>query len=88
MALEFPKWMADTADVAQRHPVFAFAILAAVGMVAYVRPKQFFKVIAAALILGGLVYVVSFVFDLTEKGVDQKERLLIGPEERTMNRSE
>jgi hypothetical protein len=61
------------------HPYTTGAILAVVGVLAYIKVKLFVKAITACLILGAIVYIGLFIVNLTSTGMKNTEKLLSHP---------
>ena len=67
-------------DFIQSHPILAIVVVVAFGIVAYLKPKPVFKLIALTLAIGAIGYIVSFLVDLTSTGIDQTETFMGHPE--------
>lgn len=59
-----------------------WAVLIALGIGALIvwKPKGTFKLASAALVLGAIIYVLSFLVDLTSRGIDEAEKFTATPD--------
>ena len=58
-----------------------WAVLVVLAMVAFVywKPKDMFKLAMAGLTLGALIYICSFIIDLTSQGIDESRKFTNTP---------
>ena len=61
------------------HTLWAVLILAAIGGVVYWKPKDSFRVVLAVMTLAAIIYVLSFLVDLTSRGIDESKRFTNTP---------
>lgn len=66
-------------DLIQSHPVLAIVVVAVFGIFAYLKPKPVFKLMALALVIGAVGYIVSFLVDLTSTGIDETKNFMGRP---------
>ncbi len=66
-------------DFFSSHTIFAIAIIVALGILAYLKPKVMFKLVIVVLAIGAIVYVISFIVDLTSTGIDEKYKFISNP---------
>jgi len=71
--------MQDALDLISAHPYTTGAILAVVGILAYIKLKFFVKAVAVCLILGAIAYLILFIFNLSSTGMKNTEKLLGHP---------
>lgn len=60
---------ARLSDFIHGHLVLAIAVVAALAIFAYFKPKHMFKLVVAVAIMGAIVYVISFAVNLTATGI-------------------
>ena len=60
----------------QNNSIVALAIIAALALFGYLKPKAFFKVLMLALILGGVLYIISLLGESTTTGIQQKDQMM------------
>lgn len=63
-------------NLIQAHLMLALAVVLGVAVVAYFKPKQMFKLLGAAIIVVAVVYVLSFLVNLTSTGIDETTKFL------------
>lgn len=61
------------------HTLWALLILVAVGGLIYWKPKGTFRLVLAAMTLGAIIYVLSFLVDLTSRGIDDSMKFTNTP---------
>lgn len=66
-------------DFFSSHTIFAIAIIVALGILLYLKPKVMFNLVIVGLAIGAIVYVISFVVDLTSIGIDEKKKFIGNP---------
>lgn len=71
-------WLAYLLD----HPWSTIAMLAAVGVFAYWKPKDTVKLMALFLAIGAIAYVISFMVDLASTGIEQQRQFSSSPKAR------
>lgn len=67
------------ATFGSEHTLWAVLILAAVGIFVYWKPKDSIKVVLATMTLGAIIYVLSFLVDLTSRGIDDSKKFTNTP---------
>lgn len=68
-----------TLDLISANPYTTGAILAVLGVLAYIKLKLFLKAVTACLILGAIAYIVLYIFNLTSTGMKNTEKFLGNP---------
>jgi hypothetical protein len=63
----------------QNHAVLAIGIVAVLGVLVYLKPKEMFKLTLAVMALGAIVYLGMFLVDLTSTGMDVTSKFLGSP---------
>lgn len=61
------------------HTLWSLLISVAIGALIYWKPLGAIKVSLAVLTLGAIIYVLSFVVDLTSRGIDGSKRFTETP---------
>ena len=74
-----PALMEGVTHFAQSHAALTIGIVAVVGVLTYLKPKEMFKLLLAALVLGAIVYVVMLLIDLTSTGIEESTKFLGKP---------
>lgn len=69
----------DTVNFFSVHTLSAVVVVLAIAALAYWKPKDMFKLAMAGLALGVLVYVFSFIVDLTSQGIDETRKFTNTP---------
>ena len=64
-------------------PWSTIAMLTALGVFAYWRPKDAVKLMAVFLVIGAIAYVISFIVDLTSTGIEQQRQFTSSPKGRS-----
>ena len=64
----------------RNHTLWAVFIALGIGTLIAWKPKSMFKFASAALVLGAIIYVVSFLVDLTSRGIDEAEKFTTTPD--------
>jgi hypothetical protein len=54
--------------------LWALLISLVIGALIYWKPKDMFKLVLAGLTLGAIIYVFSFLIDLTSRGIDDSKK--------------
>ena len=67
----------------REHTLWAVLALLVIGALFYWRPKGMFRLVAAGLVLGGIIYFLSFLVDLTSRGIDETQKLTDSPKLKT-----
>jgi amino acid permease len=62
------------------HTLWAVLIALVIGALIYWKPKDMFKLASAGLVVGAIIYVLSFLVDLTSRGIDEAEKFTITPD--------
>lgn len=60
--------------------LWAVLAVVVVGAVVLWKPKGAFKLALAGLALGAVIYVFTFVWDLTSRGIDDTEKFTTAPD--------
>lgn len=66
-------------DFFREHTLWAVLVLTAIGTFVYWKPKDSFRVVLAAMTLGAIIYVLSFLVDLTSRGIDGSRQFTTTP---------
>ena len=61
------------------HALWAVMVALAIAGLVYWKPKDMFKLAMAVLALGALIYVFSFLIDLTSQGIDKTKKFTNTP---------
>ena len=61
------------------HTLWAILIALVVAALIYWKPKDMFKLASASLAVGAIIYVLSFLVDLTSQGIDEAEKFSATP---------
>ena len=62
------------------HTLWAVLIALVIGALIYWKPKGVFRVVSAGLVVGAIIYVLSFLVDLTSRGIDEAEKFTTTPD--------
>ena len=62
------------------HTLWAVLTVLVIGALIYWKPKDMFKLSAAVVVVGTIIYVLSFLVDLTSRGIDETEKFTNRPE--------
>jgi cytochrome c biogenesis factor len=62
------------------HTLWAVLIALVVGALIYWKPKDMFKLAGACLAVGAIIYVLSFLVDLTSQGIDEAQKFATTPD--------
>lgn len=62
------------------HTLWAVLTALVIGAVIYWKPKDMFKLGAACLVVGAVVYVLVFLVDLTTQGIDETKKFTATPD--------
>jgi len=65
----------------QNNKAIALAIIVALCLFGYLKPKQFFKLLMLSLFLGVVLYIVSLLGESTTTGIQQKDQMMHKSEE-------
>ena len=60
----------------QNNRIVALAIIAALALLGYLKPKVFFKALMLALLLGVVLYIISLLGESTTTGIQQKDQMM------------
>lgn len=63
----------------QNHAALTVGIVAVFGVLAYLKPKEMFKLTLAVLAIGAIVYIGMFLIELTSTGIDETTKFLGAP---------
>lgn len=61
------------------HTIWAVLIALVIGALIYWKPKGTFRLASAGLVLGAIIYVLSFLVGLTSQGIDEVEKFSANP---------
>ena len=61
------------------HALWSALIALGIGALVYWKPKGMLRLAAACLVLGAVIYVLSFLVDLTSQGIDKAEKFTTTP---------
>lgn len=61
------------------HTIWAVLAVFIMGLLIYWKPKSMFRLSAACAVLGALIFVFSFLIDLTSHGMDEAEKFSSTP---------
>jgi len=56
----------------RNYPIPAAAIVVVIAVIAFIKPKEIFKLLLVGLAIGVILYLVSFMADSTSIGIEQK----------------
>lgn len=62
------------------HPLWTLLAVAVAAALVYWNPKGMLKLALAGLTLAAIIYVISFLFDLTSRGVDETKKFTTTPD--------
>lgn len=62
------------------HTLWAVLIALVIGALIYRKPKSMFKLASAGLVVGAIIFVLSFLVDLTSRGIDDAEKFTTTPD--------
>lgn len=62
------------------HTLWAVLTALVLGALIYRKPKGMFKLASAGLVVGAIIYVLSFLVDLTSQGIDEAEKFTTAPD--------
>ncbi|HYA39447.1 MAG TPA: hypothetical protein VEI74_14360 [Candidatus Methylomirabilis sp.] len=77
--MDFGKTVDSTMKYFQGHPLMGAGAVLALIVLIYLKPKAVFKLAAAAMILVAVLYVGSFLIDLTNTGIHEQDKSLSDP---------
>lgn len=60
----------------QNNKWVALALIAALCVFGYLKPKQFFKLLILSLFVGAVLYIVSLLGESSTTGMEQKDQML------------
>lgn len=72
--------IASGVSFSRDHTFWAVLIALVFGALAYWKPTGTFRVAAACLALGAIIYVLSFLVDLTSEGIDKAQKFTATPD--------
>jgi ABC-type uncharacterized transport system permease subunit len=61
------------------HTLWAVLAVLVIGALIYWKPRDMFKLLAAGLVIGAIIYFLSFLVDLTSRGIDETQKLRGSP---------
>lgn len=61
------------------HTLWALLVSLGIGALIYWKPKDMFKLMLAGLTLGAIIYVLSFLVDLTSRGINDSRKFTNTP---------
>ena len=62
------------------HTLWAILAVLIIGILIYWKPKDMFKLSAAGAVVGAIIFVLSFLVDLTSHGIDESRKFTSSPE--------
>ncbi len=62
------------------HTLWAVLIALVIGALIYWKPKDMLKLASAGLVVGAIIYVLSFLVDLTSRGINEVEKFTTTPD--------
>ncbi len=68
------------ASFSRDHSLWAVLIALVIGALIYWKPKGMFRLASAGLVVVAIVYVLSFLVDLTSRGIDGAEKFTTTPD--------
>jgi len=78
-AVDFGKTVDSTTNYFQGHPLMGAGVFLALIVLVYLKPKAVFKLAVVAMILVVVLYVGSFLIDLTNTGIYEQDKFLGDP---------
>ena len=70
----------SAASFSRDHSLWAVLIALVIGGLIYWKPKGMFRLAGAGLVVVAIVYVLSFLVDLTSRGIDEAEKFTTTPD--------
>jgi hypothetical protein len=67
-------------SVFRDHTLWAVLAVIVIGVFIYLKPKDMLKLAIGGLALGAVIYVFTFVWGLTSRGIDETEKFTTTPE--------
>lgn len=64
----------------REHTLWAILAMVGIGAVVYWKRKIVFKLALAGLAVGAIIYVLSFLLDLTSRGIDDTKKFTTTPD--------
>jgi len=77
--MDFGKSIDNAAQYIHGHPLVGVAAALAVIVLLYLRPKAMLKLAGAAAILIAVLYVLMFLVNLTDTGIQETDKFLDSP---------
>jgi hypothetical protein len=77
--MDFGKSLDNATRYIHGHPLVGGAIVLALVVLLYLRPKLVFRFAVAAAIIVAVLYVGAFLINLTEIGMHEQDKLLDTP---------
>ena len=77
--MDIGKSIVNTTKYLQGHPLMGAGAVLALIVLVYLKPKAVFKLAVAAMILVAVLYVGSFLIDLTSTGIHEQDKFLSDP---------
>ncbi len=62
------------------HTLWAVLIALVIGALIYWKPTDMLKLVSAGLVVGAIIYVLSFLVDLTSRGIKEVEKFTTTPD--------
>ena len=73
-------YLAESAvSFSRDHTPWAVFIALVIGALIYWKPKGMFKLASAGLVVGAIIFVLSFLVDLTSRGIDEAQKFSATP---------
>lgn len=70
----------STAGFFRDHTLWAVLFALVIGALIYWKPKGMFKLASAGLVVVAIIYVLSFLVDLTSRGIDDAQKFTATPD--------
>jgi len=77
--MDFGKTIESAMKYFQGHPLIGAGAALAFVVLVYLKPKAVFKLAVAAMILVAVLYVGSYLIDLTNTGIHEQDKFLSDP---------
>ena len=62
------------------HRLWAILTVLVIGILAYWKLKDMFKLLAAGAVVGAIIFVLLFLVDLTSRGIDETGKFTATPD--------
>jgi len=78
--VDFETLLDNAGSFFEVHTFWAILGVAAIGTLIYWKPKGTLKVSAACAVVFAIIFVLSFLVDLTSRGMDEAEKFTSSPQ--------